>query len=379
MKISKKFILISLGCLLLGAITTYVLYAFAIKSKLSVSEAHNALGQTEYFDNEKVDSIYKYLQKSVSDDAQVAIAVLENDFIYYYGVQRKNDTLVTIENRDSIFQLGSISKVFTSIILSKMVEDGSVRLDNNIDDYLGYSLNDSLKLTFKSLSSHTSGLDRMPTGYLKVSLFTPFDPYRNFDEKWMVEYLKTKIEIDDGIRDKVTYSNLGAGLLGYTISKINKMSYEKMFDDFIFSKVGMKNTFITDSTNNTDLIVNSSFDGDNLTPWYLNVFTPAGGIASNAIDMGRFMKYQLDTNLKYVQNTHKATYHIKGDRSVGLGWFLFDKPDSYMIWHNGATGGYTASITIDKKSRKGVVILSNITSQIANSSLDKLGYKLILD
>ena len=360
---------------LIVSLVCYALYQKKV-NKIAPATDMLSIGETTLRD-----SIFTYLKGNMRNNAYVSIGIIDGDSIKYIGIKRENGQLKNVDLRDSIFQIGSISKVFTTSILAQMVEDGDVRIDETIDKYLGYSLFNDLKITFKSLANHTSGLDRMPRGTLKNTLLNFNNPYADYTDAWMEDYLKTEVEIGKDNVGKSEYSNLGMSVLGYTLAKMKNTSYDSLYQNYIFSKYGMSSSFINNESNN-DLITQAYESTQIVAPiWSLNVFAPAGGIASNIKDMTKFALQQFDAKNNTIALAHKPTVTVKEDISCGLGWMIIHKPDeNELLWHNGAVGsvgGYTSSIVIDKKSKKAVIILSTIHFQDAGGNLDKLAFALV--
>jgi CubicO group peptidase (beta-lactamase class C family) len=324
------------------------------------------------------DTLYHYLHDHMRNKAYVSIGIVDGDSVTYVGVKRENDQLKSVDIRDSIFQIGSISKVFTSSILAQMVVDGDILLEDNIDQYLNFPLHQDLKITFKSLSNHTSGLERMPSDVIKNMFLNLDNPYASYTDAWMENFLKTKITIDIDKKGKSEYSNLGVAILGYTLAKIKKTSYEDLCKKYIFEKYKMDHTFINNEFNNSKIIQSYQLETNVGPIWDLNIFAPAGGIASDMKDMILFAKKEFEIENKANILTQNSTVKRNDKMSCGLGWMIIQKKDGReLLWHNGATEGYTSSILVDKNGKKAVIILSTIDSADADGQLDKLVHALL--
>ncbi len=99
--------------------------------------------------------------------------------IKFYGIKRVNDSIITIDNHNSVSEIGSITKVFTSILLSNFVIDKKIELDDKINNYINISLKNNTKISFKQLANHTSGLPRLPSN-LNLALVNPENPYQEY-------------------------------------------------------------------------------------------------------------------------------------------------------------------------------------------------------
>lgn len=150
---------------------------------------------------------------------QLSIALIDSIGEYYYGALRSSDNLRTIENRSQLFEIGSISKVFTSWLLAYEVVENGLNPDESVRRALNFDMKDSIDVTYKQLSKHTSGLPRIPGGFLWNIIFNSDNPYQNFTDEKMREYLSEDVEMDAEPGTEHSYSNLGAGLLGVTLDQ----------------------------------------------------------------------------------------------------------------------------------------------------------------
>src|SRR5690606_3515037 len=192
----------------------------------------------------KVDSveaglIFEHL-KGFPDGTEVAFAFIEDGEVRYYGVARDGDSLRLSDNREKVFEIGSISKVFTSTLLANFVLEGKVKLDDNIGDHLEVPVKDDTRITFRSLANHTSGLPRVPSNLFFLA--SPDNPYKDYDESKLESYLGEHLSLSSSAGVKSEYSNLGVGLLGYTLEKVSGEDYQSMLESYIFTKYGMVNS-----------------------------------------------------------------------------------------------------------------------------------------
>ncbi|MEA3451484.1 MAG: serine hydrolase domain-containing protein, partial [Bacteroidota bacterium] len=316
--------------------------------------------------------------KVFPNNTQIAIAIIKNGKVSYYGIKMNNDTISTFENHKSIFEIGSITKVFTSTLLSSFVINNKIKLNDNINDYLNFSLNNEAKISFKKLSNHTSGLPQLPTN-LDLQTINPQNPYKEYNEKDLEEYLSDFLELPQNTTEKYEYSNLGAGLLGYTLSKIENISYDSLLKTIIFSKYNMKNTTTNFNEIKEVLVKGLDNEGNEVSNWEFSVLVGAGGILSNVEDLSKFAVAQFDKSNKELELTRQKTFDINDDMSIGLAWHIIkSKSGNIWTWHNGGTGGYSSSMVIDTKTKNGIIILSNVSAFNPNmAKIDKLCFELM--
>ncbi|MEM7109329.1 MAG: serine hydrolase domain-containing protein, partial [Bacteroidota bacterium] len=282
--------------------------------------------------------------------------------------------LATVENHSVVFEIGSISKVFTSTLLASTVVQEELKLDDNINDHLEFPIKNEVQLQFLTLANHTSGLPRLPSN-LNLFLVDQSNPYKDYKEPQLIKYLTEQLQLAE---PKYDYSNLGAGLLGYMLTKIHAQSYESLLQEFIAVKYNMNST-----TTNRDLIASKLVAGRNevgkeVSNWDFAVLKGAGGIFSNVEDLSKFAKAQFDPAHNELALTQQKTITVNEKMSLGLGWHIVKSKSGNLHWHNGGTGGYTSSMAIDLINKTGVIILSNVSAFSSKmGNIDKLCFELI--
>lgn len=310
------------------------------------------------------------------NNSQISIAIINNGKVSYYGIIKESDTISTIDNQKSVFEIGSISKVFTSTLLASFVIDGNIKLNETITDYLKTPLNNSTEITFVNLANHTSGLPRLPAN-LDLTKVNPENPYREYKEKDLKEYLTKQLELSNN--GEYQYSNLGAGLLGYTLCKIDNNTYEDLLQKKIFSKYDMQNSTAEINKIKGNLVKGLNNEGKEVPNWELSILAGAGGIFSTVEDLSHFAVSQFDYSNKELKLTREKTFEINDNVDIGLGWHILkSKSDNLWYWHNGGTGGYSSSMVIEENSKNGIIILSNVSAFNPNmGNIDKLCFELM--
>lgn len=296
------------------------------------------------------------------NNTQLAIALIKNGQVHFYGVKRENDTIRTITNHDRVFEIGSISKVFTGTLLAELVEEGKIDLSQNINEYLDFPFKDNQQITFLALANHTSGLPRLPSN-LNLIFADPTNPYKGYDEEKLKVYLTEKMELAGHAGKKSDYSNLGFGLLGYVLSEIDKKTYQELATSRIFSKYDMSSTTTIRSEITDRLVKGLTAKGVEASNWDLAILAGAGGILSTVEDMSRFAMAQFDPANEALALSRTKTFELGSNMDIGLGWVIINKESgSTWHWHNGGTGGYTSSMALDVEKQNGVIILSNVSA-----------------
>jgi CubicO group peptidase (beta-lactamase class C family) len=331
-------------------------------------------------DNKTVNSLSKYPKeiaeiifsqsKDFPNNTQLSIAIIENGETNYYGIIKENDTLKPTENQKKIFEIGSITKVFTSTILASLVESKKINLTDEINSYYSFAFKDNTKINFESLANHTSGLPRLPEN---LDLSNEINPYKNYGKPEIEQYLKNLVKLGN---KTYSYSNLGTGLLGYTLGLSQKTTFQNLLKKKIFNKYKMKNSFTSSHNLGNSIIKGLNKKGEIVSNWDFDVLFGAGGILSTTEDLVLFANAQFIPKNKELELTRKTTFEIKGNTKIGLGWHKLEfKNGKDLLWHNGGTGGYSSSIVMKVEEKMAVIILSNVSD--INVQIDALSYELI--
>jgi len=285
-----------------------------------------------------------------------------------YGQLAKGDPRPL--NGDTVFEIGSVTKVFTSLLLADMVQRGEVALDDPVAKYLPASVKmperNGRQITLVDLATHTSGLPRIPTN------MTPKDmgnPYVDYTVAQLYQFLSSyQLTRDPGAQYE--YSNLGGGLLGHVLALRAGMSYEALVRSRICDPLGMKDTRITLTPEmKARMAVGHNQALEPVGNWDLPTLAGAGALRSTANDMLTF----LAANLGYVKSplAPAMAAMLKVRRPTGmpgleiaLGWHIRTIDDKEIVWHNGGTGGFRSFMGFDPAARTGVVALSNTFTTI---------------
>jgi len=316
--------------------------------------------------------VFEHVQR-FPEHTELAIALVHDTSVQYYGLRRVADSFVVVINNDQIFEAGSITKVFTATLLAAFVQEGKINLHDPINNALPFTLNKDLQLTYLQLANHTSGLPRLPSGMLRAMISNPDDPYRYYTDERLKEYLMRKLKADKTPGTTYAYSNLGAGLLAYTMRQQTGRSFEEMLQQKIFEPYGMySSTVHVDQVPKDRLVPGRDGDGGVVPNWNLAALEGGGALLSSVTDLARFLQAQMDTSNVVLAMTRKSTFDISERMAIGLGWHILKRDEGpYWYWHNGGTAGYTSSMAVEPTQRNAVVILSNV-SALHNKEMKKI-------
>jgi D-alanyl-D-alanine-carboxypeptidase/D-alanyl-D-alanine-endopeptidase len=278
---------------------------------------------------------------------------------------------------DSVFEIGSITKVFTATLLADMADRGEVALDDPVAKFFPATVRiperGGRKITLLDLTTQSSGLPRMPDN-LRPKDF--LNPYADYTADQMFDFLG-RYELTRDIGAQYEYSNLGVGLLGQALSRRAGKSYEALVKERILDPLKMDQSGVTLTPwMREHLAKGHNGQGDVTSNWDIPTLAGAGALRSTMNDMLRFAHANLDPAggrlQRVMQQTHEMRKSVGPAMSIGMNWHIRRVNDRDVVWHNGGTGGYRTWIGFDKTSKVAAVVLTN--SALGN---DDLGFDLV--
>lgn len=318
-----------------------------------------------------VNSIDSSVQKVIEQfpaNTQIAVAHIANGKTTFYGYIKKDETVEAIENKDAVFEIGSITKTFTAALAAVCFEKGLLQPTTTLKEALNTPMpQDVAAITLQQLSNHTSGFPRLPSNF---KMENPTNPYEDYDTTQLFDYLqKAKLENKPGT--VYSYSNLGAGLLGIICASKLNLSYEKALQQYIFSVYKMDYSSVQLTAEQEKVLVKGlDAEGNETSNWNFNSLAGAGGIKSTIGNMALYAVENMNEKNTIFSTCHKPTFKSNEQMSLGLAWHIIKtKTGNEILFHNGGTGGYTSSLMIDVQQQKAVVILSNISAFNSKMSL----------
>jgi len=311
----------------------------------------------------------------------IVVGVIEPEGrrVVSYGWMGMNDPRPV--NGDTLYEIGSITKVFTSLILAGMVERGEVALNDPLAKYLpaGVRVPDrnGEQITLYDLATHRSGLPRSPSNFSPKG---PDDPFANYPEEQLFAFL-SGYNLTRDIGAKFEYSNPGVALLGNALARRAGRDFESLVRERVLVPLGMTSTGFSLSSDLKSRLAAGHTSAFRLTPapnWNFPALAGAGALRSTANDMLTF----LAANLGYAETPLassmaamvKSRRDVSESAKIGLGWFIEKQKGAEIVWHNGGTFGYKAFAGYDPKSRIGVLVLSNNTG---GAGVDDIGRHLL--
>ncbi len=344
---------------------------------IALTAGHEPVAGADMTVRQRIDRLVQpYMESQVVVGMTIGVWQNDQETFLGYGHLGKDDQ--RLPDGDTVYEIGSVSKVFTGVLLADAVVREHVRLDQPAGELLPPDVamprHAARAITLQDLSTHVSGLPRLPNN-LKVA--DPANPYANYSADDLFAFLKAHT-VRRAPGERSEYSNVAVGLLGQLLARQQACTYEELLNKRIVAPLGMTSTSITlDAQQTARLATPHRRDGQPTSNWDLPALAGAGAIRSTPRDMLRFAKAnlvppegELGEALELAWKVHQP---IVGDRGLpmGLGWHATRRGN--LRFHNGETGGYHSILLVNRDLQAAVVVLANT----ANGEIDALGQDIM--
>jgi CubicO group peptidase (beta-lactamase class C family) len=349
-----------------GKLETFLFqpYKKEITGPIKKTTSDNTLATAMDKDVDKL--LQPFMQNSKTVGLSIGLLKNGQTFFYNYG-EVKNGT-GQLPSATSLYEIGSITKTFTGILLAKAVVEKKVKLSDPINKYLPKNAAllrfGSTTATIMHLANHTSGLPPLPDNFTGTDLI---NPYKDYDNAKLLAYLtKAKLTREPG--KQFEYCNLGVGLLGYILEKVYNKPYEQLVMAHITAAIGANNTM--QQLKKTDAALFVQGYNESITPssqWDFKALAAAGALRSNTTDMLKYAAANCDAGydtkkLATLKNaialSHQPTF-TDGGQQICLNWFIQNWNGNNILFHGGQTGAYKSFLSINPKTKNAVIILAN--------------------
>jgi len=307
----------------------------------------------------------------------IVVGVLEADGTRRYAAYGDPGPDARPLSAESVFEIGSIAKAFTGILLAEMAARGEVRLDGRVADHVHDGVRvpsrGGREITLLDLATHRSSLPRLPAN---LNPEDPSNPYASYTVEDLHEFI-SQVELERDIGSEYEYSNLGMGFLGHVLATVAGTDYETLVRERILEPLGMSMSGISLAPEmRARLVVGHDEAGAPVPNWDIPALAGAGALRSSAEDMLAFLEANVgepETGLERAMRTsHESRRPAGGANSVGLGWHILSVGEDRIVWHNGGTGGYRTWAGFDPDRDVAAVVLTNSTH-----GADDIGFHLV--
>lgn len=260
-------------------------------------------------------------------------------------------------------EIGSISKTFTGLLLADALGRGHLKLDDAIEDRLGFALRDSDKrpLRFVDLATHRSGLPRLPAN---LGADRPDDPYAGYGDAALLEMLRAWQPLR-GREAAFEYSNLGIGLLGWLLARDAALPFATLMRQRILLPLGLAEAL--------PLAQGHDATGRPVPAWHFeDTLAGAGALRLSAAQLARYVQaalglveHPLRDAFALALQAHSPLGPQPGVQ-MGLGWMLLSQDGEPLATHDGATAGSAASLWLNLKRGRAGLVLANAQAGVGD-------------
>ncbi|MDC7120036.1 beta-lactamase family protein [Cellulomonas fimi] len=296
---------------------------------------------------------------------RLAVALVEDGHVTFAGFGADERT---------VFEIGSVTKALTGLLLADAVDRGEVTLDDRLGEHLDLGGGAVAGVRLGDAAAHAGRLPRLPADPrlllrgTRASL-TGRNPYDGID---VPALLAAAARTPLATTPTPQYSNLGAALVGQALAARVGTTYAQLLADRVTGPLGMGATTTPAAARADDpMEPGTSRRGRPQEPWTMDGFAPAGGVRSTTADLAVLLAALLDGSAPGAWALDPRA-DLDATERVGLFWLTRSTDDGTTTWHNGMTGGFASFVGLDRAARRGVVVLSDVAS-----SVDALGTRLL--
>jgi CubicO group peptidase (beta-lactamase class C family) len=284
----------------------------------------------------------------------------------------------------SLFEIGSITKTMTGLMLAQMSAQGQAQPGQALRELLPAGTVPKPageEISLLDLVTHRSGLPRMPDNFAPKD---PANPYADYGVTNLYQFLSSH-GVQRPAQPEFAYSNLGFGLLGQALANRAGVDYPKLLEQLVLTPLCMRDTAVVlDARLQTRFIQGHSRARTPAHAWDLTALAGAGAVRSTADDMLSYLAAQLTPDKTCVskaasartlpaaiRQSHELQAKSMQESSIGFAWMF--NPASGNYWHNGATGGYSSFALFNPKGNYAAVVLTNLGPGMGGSFADSIG------
>jgi CubicO group peptidase (beta-lactamase class C family) len=273
----------------------------------------------------------------------------------------------------TVFEIGSITKTFTALLLQMAVDGGMVRMNEQVKKQLSPGLDLGAHvggISLLQLATHRSGLPRMPDNFRPAN---PKNPYADYSQDQFFDWLR-KVNLGE---PHFSYSNAGMGLLGQLLEIRSGSKFESLMRTWIAVPLGLNDTVVSLSAEQRRRSATPYSEGTALPMWDIPTLAGAGALRSTASDVLRWSSLHagiIDSPLRSAMEEVQSSQGKSGPGTgkVAIGWLIRPSSQGNLVWHSGGTGGTRAWTGFNRRAGRSVVVLAN-----SSVIVDDIGFHLL--
>ncbi len=291
------------------------------------------------------------------------VAIIDHDSTYYLSFGTKVRKEKSDFTKDDIFEVGSVTKVFTASLFSILISEGKINESDFVNDYLPSQYRNPRlsKLTVNQLLHHQSGLPKRPLFFGKKEKIAQ-NPYAHYQESDLLEFYRDYVPNEKTFE----YSHTNYALLEIILSKVTGKNFQDILTEKLLKPLSLTSTF-TDFPEARKNFIAQGYDKalKQVPPWSFASFKGSEAVKTSASDMVIFLKANMNMSgipLERVLNknfTSEQFRSFNNNLSISMGWHNVNKSNFNIVMHTGMTSGHHAFIGMVRETKTAVVIFSN--------------------
>ncbi len=333
--------------------------------------------------NKSLDKLIKNIIKrevNFKETPGISIGIIDPDSTYTYNFGETQKGSKQTPDANTIYEIGSVTKVFTTALLTIMEYEKMLTYEDTIGQYFS-----ELKqpVTLLQLANHSSGFPKLPHNFGSKEQDTN-QPYINYTREDLLAFLSNYV-LTKAKGEKYAYSHTGYALLTEIIEEAGETTFDELLQNYLFNHLKMNDTRIILNDEQHMRLAQGNSPGGEVPAWEYRSFEGALGLKSTVNDLLKFLSMHLgdhhtaldETLRKNFERHHESNF--RSDTYSGLGWHIQSPrrrvPDVYI--HVGTTHGYHAFLAVAPHSHTAVVVLSNSkksTSGIGQMIFDTINF-----
>lgn len=317
----------------------------------------------------ELDKLIRYdTEISFSKTPGFIIGILDNDKTMFFPFGQRKLKTDDFLSKDDIFEIGSITKVFTASIVLKLADEGILQLDGKVNDYLDEEWQNPRlsQLSIYDLLYHQSGFPQRPA-FIGKTEKEPGNPYAGYSKKDLLAYYRDYIPETPGFN----YSHINYALLEIIIEHTTHKAYHDVLDALILRPEHLNHTFADFPEQKEDLIAPGyNRSKKQVKPWTYHSFKGSEGIKSSAADLLEYVKQYVFTDAIVSYPDTAVSFNER--LSIWNGWQIIKMNGFNIMMHTGHTTGHYAFLAAIKETKTAVVILAN-----SSIGTDDLGLQVL--
>ncbi|MCO7191199.1 MULTISPECIES: serine hydrolase domain-containing protein [unclassified Pseudoalteromonas] len=353
--------------------TISIILAISLMAALASCKSHDA---TNFESNTKHELI-EFIDGNVGQVVSISVVNAENTYQYHFGTLSNGDT----PNNQTIYELGSLTKTYTGLVVAEAILEGKVELDKDIRHYLKGNEYKNLELsnqyiTLQHLLTHTSGLPRdFAVSREDIEQGRYFEKISKYSTDDYFDDLK-KVKLSSTPGEDYLYSSVGTNLVGYILESVYQKPFELLVSEKITSKSGERGTkFRRTNFEVSEVTVGTDGNGNQM-PLASAYWFASGGLTSDVDSVTRYMQHQLSSEPEVAISHQILDESWTGHGSAFYWYTTKDDSNELMLYQSGGSMGTSSWLAIYPSKNVGIFIVTNVAGDNTQPKLEVISDKV---